>query len=649
MAYGGGGIHPGPGFSSCLDDVPFKLGPKFMPPAKVILPPGFDVAQSTRSSSALNAEYTFEVEEAVLKWSAERERQQDEHRRLEEDRLTAQNRESSSSDSSENEADFGLNQNDATNSDPVYENAPSVGDSLYENTGALKPRPAPRVKINFTSNPSYSSVTLPSPLIANISSNNILQPTQIATNENGSEKTETVTEVAKKFDMTMFEKVDDPFDNVELQTINVMQELASVLRETDKNKNNSPKTPSPGNARTDSTNVVIDIPEPKITATETPLAGTSDTVDQNEAEIPLYENVQSKSTVPKPLNGHVSNGQDLVFLPPIPARRNLVGSSSPLPPIGRQSVDSLILSSNQSQINTSDTNNMVSKSVSLTESNSNIYENAPPASRRSYSKPLKPPPPVPKPPRIFKYSRHELNESKPEDNSGNNVMTSSVQIQPSVSNPAEGFSVQYRNRHSTPDLHTHTQSGTEGVGLNFVSTHFGDGFVAPARPVPVPRRSHSPPSRPSSGQSWNRYSPLPDPAGQGIEQPTSVSMPAVPSRPAKPPSPYLSSEARASVDNLITMGFPKEAVIRAVSKIGNDEKEVVEYLCLVDQLKEKGYSSILAETALLLFHNNMQQASTYLELFTQLQELGFNGEKIQQALVETKNDREKTIDILTAS
>lgn len=97
------------------------------------------------------------------------------------------------------------------------------------------------------------------------------------------------------------------------------------------------------------------------------------------------------------------------------------------------------------------------------------------------------------------------------------------------------------------------------------------------------------------------------------------------------------------------MGFPKEAVIRAVSKIGNDEKEVVEYLCLVDQLKEKGYSSILAETALLLFHNNMQQASTYLELFTQLQELGFNGEKIQQALVETKNDREKTIDILTAS
>lgn len=43
------------------------------------------------------------------------------------------------------------------------------------------------------------------------------------------------------------------------------------------------------------------------------------------------------------------------------------------------------------------------------------------------------------------------------------------------------------------------------------------------------------------------------------------------------------------------------------------------------------------------------QASTYLELFTQLQELGFNGEKIQEALVNTNNDREKTLDILTAS
>lgn len=45
----------------------------------------------------------------------------------------------------------------------------------------------------------------------------------------------------------------------------------------------------------------------------------------------------------------------------------------------------------------------------------------------------------------------------------------------------------------------------------------------------------------------------------------------------------------------------------------------------------------------------MLQASDYLEVFTQMQELGFQGDKIKEALVNTNNDREKALDILTAT
>jgi len=36
----------------------------------------------------------------------------------------------------------------------------------------------------------------------------------------------------------------------------------------------------------------------------------------------------------------------------------------------------------------------------------------------------------------------------------------------------------------------------------------------------------------------------------------------------------MSEEARSSVDNISSMGFPKDRVIRAVEKIGTDGKEV---------------------------------------------------------------------------
>lgn len=72
-------------------------------------------------------------------------------------------------------------------------------------------------------------------------------------------------------------------------------------------------------------------------------------------------------------------------------------------------------------------------------------------------------------------------------------------------------------------------------------------------------------------KSWNRYSPLP-PTSAG--QPLKVALPGL----AKPETPdaysKLSEQGKSTVDNVVSMGFPKDRVVRAVEKLGGDGKEV---------------------------------------------------------------------------
>ncbi|XP_052795704.1 ubiquitin-associated protein 1-like isoform X1 [Mya arenaria] len=649
MAYDGGNIYAGGSFSSnCLDDIPFKLGSKFKPPNKVVVPPDLNLFTPS-IPKGLNEEYSFEVEEAVLKWSAEKEKQD----QIKRDRTIKRQKLKRDGTRSSQQSD---------DTEQIYANSSQECEQvLYENMGIpQQPIPKPRPS-QQTQN--YASVVVPNPLIANISSS-ILTPTCMSNSGSRASTTEikgysnqdSTKADQSDFDITWFEKEDNPFDQLERETINDMEELANVLSESSK------VSPTETNNRKDikdTDNVVIDIGDNEAQNDETE---TSDT------EPPLYENVELRMMDLKITNGtkvedkdqsEVKNVFDVNRLPPVPPRRDLVGRGV-LPPIGSNGYEEfkactdLYSSKVDACLEGEPSDSIEGRALpngSGAASALPLYEN---------TKSISPKPPVPKPPRTFKYSRHSpisMSNDDFSENTYDNVKEPSVSISQPLQ-PNNPFSVQFTNTSSPTDAVNTSSSEAE---LNFVNHHFGaEGAPmvtsqggSKARPTvpPRPALSQSPPPRPSSAQqAWNRFSPLP-PAGSGSEGgvPLHVGLPGLEKTQTQDKYSRLDTEARASVDNLTTMGFSKDRVIRAVDKLGADEKEVVEYLCFVDQLVEKGFNISLAETALLIFNNSINKACTYLELFTQLRELGFNGEKIKEALIKTDNDREKTLDILTAS
>jgi hypothetical protein len=78
-------------------------------------------------------------------------------------------------------------------------------------------------------------------------------------------------------------------------------------------------------------------------------------------------------------------------------------------------------------------------------------------------------------------------------------------------------------------------------------------------------------------QSWNRYSPLPQP-GFGPESLHSVSSASslTDVKTVVDVDPYdrLSLESKRVVDSVVGMGFPKARTARAVERLGADQKEV---------------------------------------------------------------------------
>ncbi|KAF8796730.1 Ubiquitin-associated protein 1 like protein [Argiope bruennichi] len=108
----------------------------------------------------------------------------------------------------------------------------------------------------------------------------------------------------------------------------------------------------------------------------------------------------------------------------------------------------------------------------------------------------------------------------------------------------------------------------------------------------------------------------------------------------------LDAAAKHFVDCITEMGFPQGQVARAVKHLGVDEKKVVELLCHIQALEESGYDSSEAEAALHLHDYNRDQAKEFLDLVNQFQDLGFEKDAIKKALVQNKNDWNKTIDSL---
>ncbi|XP_013396166.1 ubiquitin-associated protein 1 isoform X3 [Lingula anatina] len=157
-------------------------------------------------------------------------------------------------------------------------------------------------------------------------------------------------------------------------------------------------------------------------------------------------------------------------------------------------------------------------------------------------------------------------------------------------------------------------------------------------------------STPDISQAWNRYSPLPSTPQTSSPPQAGPARATPPPRPApRERNPYskLSNESQRLVDSVVSMGFPQARVARAVEKLGMDDKQVVDHLCHLGSLLEKGYTAADAEDALFSFPEQDTKVKDYLEMLTNFKQMGFHPAKVKEALVKHNCDKDKALDQLT--
>ncbi|NWI88133.1 UBAP1 protein, partial [Pitta sordida] len=168
---------------SYLDDVPFKIGDKFKTPAKVGLPIGFCLPDS--SQLVREAQYDFSLEKKTLEWAEDIKK------------IQAAQREA------ERKAEEAL----------------------------ANPKAAPEdgTKMGFSERPCPEAMPPPiNPILASLQHNNILTPTP-ANSSSVKQKVLSPPRPKADFNPADFECEEDPFDKLELKTINDKEELKNIL------------------------------------------------------------------------------------------------------------------------------------------------------------------------------------------------------------------------------------------------------------------------------------------------------------------------------------------------------------------------------------------------------------------------------------
>ncbi|XP_067666792.1 ubiquitin-associated protein 1-like isoform X2 [Haliotis asinina] len=524
---------------SCLDGVPFKVGLKFKPPPRVFLPPEFK--DMTKASRAVNDEYLFETEEAVLRWAQAREEAKVEQERLKAEKVANAIQELSQPHDSDDSDSSGGEENGAAE-------VPFQG-------SALLPQQAPAL--------------LPQPAIATMSSD-ILTPVPIMP----AKTVEPVKQETTKpvdLDLALFEREDDPFENVERQLIDEMEELKTLLGPP----NNPPTDVSPSN----STN------------------NCDTNMSNNTCNSPAFNGAVSNTDVQS--SAAQQTGSDREKVSPVPV---FIPRSQPF-----EEGDYVELRLDYN----SQGNNSVSYKASDNETVDSVDNSGPrvdPAVSNMIYRQVLPP-----------------------------IGTPMSKIRP-VSSPGLDSLSKTLSENSVPEPSTTFAAGTTSAVRNGVLNKYSR------------HREGSPVTFAQQSETWNPYKPLPptpDVMSSSVQSSSSSSSDLT-SPSEFDPYTSLSSEAQKFASNLISMGFSRPQVARAVHSRGTDEKQVVEYLCHVNNLVEKGFNPIRAEVALNLFDNNFPKAVKYLEMFVQFQELGFGEDKIREALVKENMDRDKALDFLTA-
>uniref|UniRef100_A0A674G7R5 Ubiquitin-associated protein 1 n=1 Tax=Taeniopygia guttata TaxID=59729 RepID=A0A674G7R5_TAEGU len=168
---------------SYLDDVPFKIGDKFKTPAKVGLPIGFCLSDS--SQLVREAQYDFSLEKKTIEWAEDIKKIQAAQRQAEH--------------------------------------------KAEEALANSKAAPEDNTKMGFSEGPCPEAMPPPiNPILASLQHNNILTPTP-ANTSSVKQKVLSPPHPKADFNPADFECEEDPFDKLELKTIDDKEELKNIL------------------------------------------------------------------------------------------------------------------------------------------------------------------------------------------------------------------------------------------------------------------------------------------------------------------------------------------------------------------------------------------------------------------------------------
>lgn len=174
---------------SYLDAVPFKINEKFCPPAKVGLPVGFCLPESTLLVDT-QAQYDFSLERRSVRWGIELAEARAAETRAEE--AAAAKKEAETKDTQSEDINGGVKRPGTASED--------------------QDPPPPALN----------------PVLAGLSHNAILTP--LPAPSLGPRKTQPSTPQFHSLDLADFEREEDPFDKLELKTLNDKEELRSILQ-----------------------------------------------------------------------------------------------------------------------------------------------------------------------------------------------------------------------------------------------------------------------------------------------------------------------------------------------------------------------------------------------------------------------------------
>ncbi|XP_037107706.1 ubiquitin-associated protein 1 isoform X1 [Syngnathus acus] len=173
-----------------LDDVPFKVNEKFRCPAKVGLPVGFCLPDCT--SVLVDTQYDFSLENLSIRWGEE----------------LAEAREA------EARAEEGVAQQDAENQESSAQAEDTNGGGGKKASSAAGDNDPPPPAMN--------------PVLAGLSHDAILTP--LPAPSVGPRKIQPSTPQAHGLNLAEFEREEDPFDKLELKTLDDKEELRNILQ-----------------------------------------------------------------------------------------------------------------------------------------------------------------------------------------------------------------------------------------------------------------------------------------------------------------------------------------------------------------------------------------------------------------------------------